>query len=119
MGARNCQGYDSPQKLVLNGLRFSWDESVHGKELDVIRGQMKNLLPFSPFDLSLESHVYNYASLLGFGYCLLQLHQDGGWNILCCGSTGIKPNQNRWKPYDLELTAIVYVCQKLHYYISY
>ena len=84
------------RKLVQKGMRFSWDEAVHGKEVNFIRGQTKNLLPLSPFDP--KCHVFTDASLLGFGYCLLQHPQDGGWNIICCDSTGIKPNQCKWKP---------------------
>ena len=79
---------------------------------------MKNLLPLSPFNQSLDLHIYMDPSLQGFGYCLLQVRVDGGWNIICSGSTGIKANQAKYKPYDLELTGIVFACRKLHYYMS-
>jgi len=106
------------RKLLMKGVRFDWNPAVHGVELEAIKCQMKELLPLSPFDPSLPSHIFTDASLLGFGYCLLQLRDDQGWNVICSGSTGIKEHQKKLKPYDLELTGIVFACQKLHYYMS-
>ena len=40
------------------------------------------------------------------------------WNVVCSGSSGIKEHQKKLKPYDLELTGIVFACKKLHYYMS-
>ena len=106
------------RKLLMKGVKFDWDPAVHGMELEVIKRQMKELLPLSPFDPDLPSHVFTDASLLGFGYCLLQLRKDQGWNIICSGTTGIKEHQTKYKPYDLELTGLVFACQKLRYYMS-
>ena len=64
------------RKLLMKGVRFDWDPAIHGVELEAIKCQMKELLPLSPFDPSLLSHIFTDASLFGFGYCLLQLRED-------------------------------------------
>ena len=51
------------QQLVMKGVKFAWDEHIHGKEMEVIGGKMKNLLPLSPFNPALASHVFTDVSL--------------------------------------------------------
>ena len=102
----------------MKGVKFNWIQDVHKKVLEAIYVSIRNLLPLSPFNLDLKSHVYTDAFTVGFRYCLLQLRPDSKLNFVSFWSTSIKGHQMKYKPYDLEITRRVNACTMLHYYLS-
>ena len=80
-------------------------------------------MKLSPVRTGFPLELRKDASATGLGFILTQRTNDseednGQRNIIKVGSTGLSPTQSRYSTIQQELLAVVWGCQKCHYYIA-
>ena len=108
------------QHLARKNAQFLWSPD-HEKVMMKIKDVVRNHIFLSPFEPTKDSFVFTDAATNGLGYILVQKSNQKGsviWLIISCGSCSLTPAQTRYSIYDLELSAIVFACLKLHEFMA-
>nr|CAI5831429.1 unnamed protein product [Callosobruchus analis] len=99
------------RNLTKKDVPFNWTKE-HEQELSILKGIISKEPILQIFDPSKPILIQCDASSEAFGSCLLQ---DG--HPIVFASRSLSKSEKRWAQIEKELGAIVFACEKMHYFI--
>ena len=111
------------QKLSANNTAFTWNDRLEA-EFNNLNKAMKESIRLSPLDTNKKIFCYTDAAVTcGMAYLLLQKKQESdddrnpehGYLIISCDSTTFCRAQCMYSPFEAELLAITWMCEKEDY----
>ena len=111
------------QKLSAHNTVFRWDEELNA-EFMTLKKTLKESVKLSPLDVKKRIIAYTDAAVTcGMCYLLLQKKEETdddknpekGYLIISCDSTTFRRAQCQYRPFEAELLAIHWMCEKEDY----
>lgn len=99
------------RELLKNNVTFKWLPH-HDKCLQEIKKAIVNARALRTFDITKEITIETDASQFGLGSCLMQEGKP-----IAFASRSLSDSETRFAQIEKELLAVVFACQKFHYYI--
>ena len=108
------------RKLSSVNVKFMWNNDL-SKELEELKGSIKNCVKLSPMDTSKPIHAHvDAAQTEGMAYLLCQPRSENpsdGKTIVSCNSTSFTDAQKRYSPFECETLAAQWLCKSEDYYL--
>ena len=111
------------QKLSAPNTVFRWDDALQS-EFESLKAALKESIKLSPLDVNKRIFAFTDAAVTcGMCYLLLQkkvetdddLNPEHGYLIISCDSTTFCRAQCQNSPFEAELLAITWLCEKEDY----
>lgn len=97
--------------LLKKGVYFQWMK-IHDEALNLVKELICNAPTLKVFDVNKEVSIETDASKYGLGCCLMQ---DG--KPIYFASRSLSDTEVRYSQIEKEFLAVVFACNKFHYYI--
>ena len=113
------------QKLSAHNTSFKWDDELQS-EFENLKTTLKESVKLSPLDIKKRIFAYTDAAVTcGMCYLLVQKkvesdddkNPENGYLIISCDSTTFRRAQCQYSPFEAELLAIQWMCEKEDYNI--
>ena len=98
-------------KLLRKGIKFEWIEKCHNS-FEQLKGMLVEAPVLTQPTSGKEYTLYSDASGIGLGCVLMQ---DG--KVVAYASRQLKPHEQNYPTYDLELAAVVFSLKIWRYYL--